>query len=456
MTVIDKNNLWDSVLTELQLSLSNANFQTWFKGKTSMLSIDKGAVEIGCLSEYNKVWIEERYLGKLKEIVDRLTGISNNLVLTVTAENLPRPAKTKLVDGIATVPLFEEDQPQIRDLLDSANLNQKYSFSNFIVGNTNRLAYAVAKAVVDEPFDRYNPLLIYGGVGVGKTHLLQAIARAALLKRADSRVLYCSSESFTNDMVEAIQKRQTTSFRNKYRRAEFLLIDDIQFIAGRESTQEEFFHTFNTLYGQGKQIILSCDRAPEELADLQERLKNRFLGGMIAKIDPPDIELREAVLLSKIKSTGMKVDFSVIRTLAKNLGPSIRELEGALLRLAAISRLTSQRIDHTLVEKVVDLRNDAKDPLSSVVQTVADYFSIEVADLKGHKRSKDRVFPRQIAMYLIREVSDLSFKAIAKYFGGKDHTTVMYSISKVEKAVKNSKEAADLVEEIRMRALNGG
>ncbi|MCH7541572.1 hypothetical protein IH981_02210, partial [Patescibacteria group bacterium] len=192
MTVIDKNNLWDSVLAELQLSLSNANFQTWFKGKTRMVSIDKGAVEIGCLSEYNKVWIEERYLGKLKEIVDRLTGISNNLVLTVTAENLPRPAKTKLADGIATVPLFEEDQPQIKDLLDSANLNQKYSFSNFIVGNTNRLAYAVAKAVVDEPFDRYNPLLIYGGVGVGKTHLLQAIARAALLKRADSRVLYCS------------------------------------------------------------------------------------------------------------------------------------------------------------------------------------------------------------------------------------------------------------------------
>ncbi|MCH7541730.1 chromosomal replication initiator protein DnaA, partial [Patescibacteria group bacterium] len=259
----------------------------------------------------------------------------------------------------------------------------------------------------------------------------------------------------TNDMIEAIQKRQTTSFRNKYRRAEFLLIDDIQFIAGRESTQEEFFHTFNTLYGQGKQIILSCDRAPEELADLQERLKNRFLGGMIAKIDPPDIELREAVLLSKIKSAGMQVDFPVIRTLAKNLGPSIRELEGALLRLAAISRLTSQRIDHTLVEKVVDLRNGAKDPLSSVVQTVADYFSIEVADLKGPRRSKDRVFPRQIAMYLIREVSDLSFKAIAKHFGGKDHTTVMYSISKVEKAVKNSTETADLVEEIRMRALNG-
>ena len=258
-----------------------------------MLSLEKGSVEIGCATEYNKVWIEERYLGKLKTIVDRLTGTSNNLALKVAVQSLTKPSSTRPPGKTATVPLFEDDSlPQIQEILDSANINQKYSFSNFIVGATNQLAYAVAKTVVDEPFERYNPLLIYGGVGVGKTHLLQAITRSVITRRAGARVLYCSSETFTNDMIQAIQMRQTSNFRNRYRGVEFLLIDDIQFIAGRESTQEEFFHTFNTLYGLGKQIILSCDRKPEELSDLQERLKNRFLGGLVARIDPPDVELR--------------------------------------------------------------------------------------------------------------------------------------------------------------------
>ncbi len=455
MTTIDKNTLWDSVLAELQLSLSNANYQTWFKGKTSMLSLEKGSVEIGCATEYNKVWIEERYIGKLKTIVDRLTGTSNNLALKVAAESLTKPSSTRPPGKTATVPLFEDASlPQIREILESANINRKYSFSNFIVGATNQLAYAVAKTVVDEPFERYNPLLIYGGVGVGKTHLLQAIARSVITRRAGARVLYCSSETFTNDMIQAIQMRQTSNFRNKYRGVEFLLIDDIQFIAGRESTQEEFFHMFNTLYGLGKQIVLSCDRKPEELSELQERLKNRFLGGLVARIDPPDVELREAVLLSKIKGAGFNVDLPVIRTLARNLGPSIRELEGAFLRLAAVSRLTSQKIDQTLVEKVLGLNNPSKDPVASVIRTVAEFFSVDEMALTGRARSQELTLPRQVAMYLLRKNSKQSFKRIAGYFGGKDHTTAIYSINKVEKMVKEGGELSDLVNQIQDRALS--
>ncbi len=441
------------MLTELQLSLSGANFQTWFKGKTNVLSLDKNSVEIGCVSAYNKTWIEERYLGKLKEIVDRLTGRQNTLTFTVASANIPTPTRKKEAQEDSTVPLFEEEaSSSLIETLENAHINQRYSFSNFIVGQSNQLAYAVSKAVVEEPYTRYNPLLIHGGVGVGKTHLLQALAQATVLRRPKAKVLYCSSETFTNDMVEAIQKRQTTHFREKYRGVEVFLVDDIQFIAGRESTQEEFFHTFNTLYGQGKQIILSCDKKPEELDSLQERLKNRFIGGMIAKIDSPDLELREAILLAKAKGSGIKIGLPIIRALAERLGPSIRELEGGLLRLAAVSNLTGRPIDAALVNKTVASEKRLQSPLNTVTESVASFFSLSPADLKRKGRNKELVFPRQVAMYLLRKGANLSFKDISKYFGGKDHTNALYSVSKVENMVNNNVEIRNLVEELTTKA----
>ena len=452
MSNLDKNSLWEAVLTELQLALSGAIFQTWFKGKTDILSLTENVIEIGCASPYNKVWIEERYLGKIKEILDRVTGISNTLVFTVSSEVIrekPRPARSES----RTVPLFEDiTPPAIQETFEAAGLNQKYSFSNFIVGQTNQLAYAAAQAVAEAPYERYNPLLIYGGVGIGKTHLLQAIAQAVLLRRAGAKVYYCSSETFTNEMVEAIQKRQTVDFRAKYRSVDFLLVDDIQFIAGRESTQEEFFHTFNQLYSRGKQLVFSCDREPNELANLQERIKNRFVGGLVVQIEPPDLELREAILSAKAKELGLAATPLIIRDLAKKLGPSVRDLEGGLLRILAATRLTGRGVDLSLVNTVIGPRSHLdKKPLDKALEEIAAFFSLSLADIKSPRRVKTCVFPRQVAMYLLRKESQLSFKEVAEKLGGRDHTTVIYSVNKVENLVEKGGEVADLVGKLRAR-----
>jgi chromosomal replication initiator protein len=450
METLDKQSLWESVLTELQLTLSGATFQTWFKGKTNILSVKKDMVEIGCVSPYNKVWVEERYLGKLKEIIDRITGQSNTLVFTVSSGNFHQAVKKIKAATANTVPLFEEEASEpIKESLVSGGINPKYSLSSFIVGQTNQLAYSVAKAVADGGANRYNPLLIHGGVGVGKTHLLQALGHAAILRRSGLRALYCSSESFTNDMVAAIQRRQTVDFRARYRDTDLLLVDDIQFIAGRESTQEEFFHTFNHLMMGGKQLVLSCDRNPEELSNLQDRLKNRFSGGMVAAIEPPDLELREAVLLSKAQNAGVTLDFSIIRTLAETLGPSIRELEGGFLRLLAVSKLTGKGVDLALVKNVVGLGKRKGASVNATLQETANYFSVPVAELRGASRAKACVFPRQVAMYLLRIGPGLSFKQIASYFGGKDHTTAIYSVNKVESLVEKGGEVSRVVGDLK-------
>jgi chromosomal replication initiator protein len=351
------------------------------------------------------------------------------------------------------VPLFEEAaSPAVQEVLESAGVNQKYSFSNFVVGQTNQLAYAAALAVAEAPYERYNPLLVYGGVGVGKTHLLQAIAQATLLRRVGAHVSYCSSETFTNEMVEAIQKRQTVDFRAKYRSVDFLLVDDIQFIAGRESTQEEFFHTFNQLYGRGKQLVFSCDRNPAQLPNLQERLKSRFVGGLVIAIEPPELELREAILLAKAKELGLEIDFSIVRSLAENLGPSVRDLEGGLLRLLAASRLTGKKVDLSLVKTVVGVRHPQdKKPVPKILEEISAFFSLPVSEIKSPRRAKACVFPRQVAMYLLRKEAHLSFNEIAQEFGGRDHTTAIYSVNKVENLVEKGGEVARLVGELHSK-----
>ncbi|MEX0622084.1 MAG: chromosomal replication initiator protein DnaA [Candidatus Woykebacteria bacterium] len=455
MMDLDKVSLWGSVLTELQLALSGANFQTWFRGKTAILNIENGVVEVGCASAYNKIWIEERYQGTIKEILDRVTGINTALTFSVSSQVQTQEKTRKKPKEALSVPLFEEDPgPSLQKSFKVAAVSQHYSFSNFIVGQSNQLAYAVGKAVADYPAGRYNPLLVYGGVGVGKTHLLQAIGQSFLIRNPDAKALYISSETFTNDMVEAIQKKQTIIFREKYRNLDLLLVDDVQFIAGRESTQEQFFHTFNELHAKSKQIVLSCDRDPSELSNLEERLKNRFVGGMVAKIDPPDLELREAILLAKAKRLGLSIEFPLIKLLAVQLGSSIRELEGALLRVAAVARLTNTKIDRETIKTAIGLQKQGKKTAAQVLERVASYFSLPVAVLKGTSRSREHVFPRQVAMYLLRKASNKSFYEIARRFNDKDHTTVIYSVNKVENMVENDTEIARIVEELKSGIFN--
>ena len=452
MQNLDPISLWDSVLTELQLVLSGANYQTWFKGKTRVLSVKDNVVEIGCSSPYNKTWIEERYLGQLKDIIDRVTERKNALTFSITSEvSQKTPVKVKRVPE-NTTPLFDEaGSDTLQKALDEAGINPQYSFSNFIVGSSNQLAYAVAQSVADEPSGHYNPLLIYGGVGVGKTHLLQSVGHAFCVRKQAAKVLYISSESFTNDMVDAIQRKQTFAFREKYRNVDLLLVDDVQFIAGRESTQEQFFHTFNELYRRGSQVVLMCDKNPKELFDLQERLRNRFIGGMVAKIEEPDLELREAILLAKSKAAGLSLDFSIIRRLSESIGPSIRELEGALLRVAAVAKLAGKVIDEELVDDVLGKHHKTVVSPEHLLECVADYFSITISQLTGKTRIREAVLPRQIAMYLLRYKLNLSFAKIAKLFGGKDHTTAIYSVNKVETLVEKDVEIHRVLDSVAQK-----
>jgi len=452
---MDKNSLWESVLAELQLSLSSANFQTWFKGRTSILDLKDGVIEIGCSSSYNKVWLEERYLGKIKEVCDKITGGSNSILFTVTNQTTPYPSTKKAsVTNEITVPLFEEAASQsIKDSLEAANINPKYTLTNFLVGQSNQLAFAVSKSVVDKPYERYNPLLITGGVGVGKTHLLQAIGHSIILRRAGVRVLYTTSETFTNQMVDAIQRKDTSSFRHKYRNIDVLLLDDVQFIAGRESTQEEFFHTFNHLYAKGKQIILSSDRPPSELHSLQERLKSRFSGGMLAMIDQPEQELREAILLAKSKEQGLNLEFSLIREMVGKMGPSIRDIEGGLNTVMAISSLTGKPIDDSTVQSVFANKKMVEKTPAQIIEETANFFSLNPSALKSQKRDRTFVFPRQAAMYLLRKSKKISLSEIGQLLGGRDHTTVLYSVNKVEKLVEKNGEVSTILTDLRTKIL---
>jgi chromosomal replication initiator protein len=318
----------------------------------------------------------------------------------------------------------------------NANINPRYTFDSYVVGSGNRLAHAACLAVAEKPARAYNPLFVYGGVGLGKTHLLHAVANACHARGLT--VLYVSSEEFTNDMINAIRTHTTQAFRDKYRSADVLLVDDIQFIAGKESTQEEFFHTFNTLHGQDKQIIISSDRPPKSLVTLEERLRSRFEWGLTADIQPPDLETRLAILRSKAERTGRHISDEILETVAKRVQSNIRELEGALNRIIAFadlsgSSLTPGLVDVALADLLPQRRNVSA---QKILEAVATSEGVEVEDLIGQNRSSKIAIPRQIAMYLLREINEISFPQIGELLGGRDHTTVMYGIKKIDEDEK--------------------
>jgi chromosomal replication initiator protein len=409
---------WEAALGQLQLDLPRASFDTWVRD-AELLAYEDGTFVIGVQNAYARDWLEDRLLGTVQKTLGGLMGrtVEARFVIwqpdSADEETAPQPA------------------PPPATTTSPCHLNSRYTFDTFVVGASNRLPHAAALAVAENPARAYNPLFLYGGVGLGKTHLLHAVGHTSVA--AGLRVLYVSSEEFTNDLINAIRSHTTDAFRERYRRMDVLLIDDIQFIAGKESTQEEFFHTFNTLHGQEKQIVISSDRPPKSLSTLEERLRSRFEWGLTADIQPPDFETRLAILRSKAERAGRTVDSEYLEIVARRVQSNIRELEGALTRVLAFADLSGVDLSRDLVEATLadmQARPSAVTP-DRIIAAVAAQFSVDEDRLLSTDRSRQVALPRQVAMFLIREGTKASLPQIGEALGGRDHTTVMYGCDKI-------------------------
>ena len=418
---------WQSVLGQLQMEMPKASFDTWVRD-TYPLSYENGALTVGVPNAYARDWLDSRLASTVSRL---LVGVLNANVAVNFVVAQGEGAETVETEAVSSV-LDEASEPRARN----ASLNTRYTFETFVVGSGNRLAHAACQAVAEKPARAYNPLFLYGGVGLGKTHLLHAIGNICYARGLN--VLYVSSEEFTNDMVNAIRTHTTQAFRDKYRLADVLLVDDIQFIAGKESTQEEFFHTFNTLHGQDKQIIVSSDRPPKALVTLEERLRSRFEWGLAADIQPPDLETRLAILRAKAERTGRFIPDEILETIARRVQSNIRELEGALNRIIAYADLSGQSLTPQLVEvALADLLPQQQNiPPLKIVELVAREWQTTVDALLGRDRSQKIAEPRQVAMYLLRKETDSSLPQIGEVLGGRDHTTVMYAIEKITNEIE--------------------
>ncbi len=429
---------WQAALGQLQMEMPKAAFDTWVRD-AELLSYEDGSFMIGVQNAYARDWLESRLSSSITRL---LTGIMNRTVeirFTVWQDAEEGLTHTEIV----------EPEAESMYSVESATLNRRYSFTNFIVGASNRLAHAASLAVAEKPAKAYNPLFVYGGVGLGKTHLLHAIGNHCA--QSGLNVLYVSSEEFTNDLIHAIRTHATQAFREKYRRTDILLIDDIQFIAGKESTQEEFFHTFNTLHGQDKQIIMSSDRPPKAMVTLEERLRSRFEWGLTADIQPPDFETRVAILRSKAERARYTIPDEIIEIIARKFQSNIRELEGALTRIVAYADLrgvpmTPALIDSSLAD-LLPRRNEVK--ADHVINTVADAYNLSPDQMMGRERTREIALPRQIAMYLMREEGRISLPQIGEALGGRDHTTVMYGCTKIADLLERDDHIRRQVIEIR-------
>jgi chromosomal replication initiator protein len=439
MLELTKN--WDEVLGDLKSKLGETIFSTWL-APLKFSAADSQNINLEAPDQFFKDWIEKHYLGLIQETLKN-KGLNNLLVKLSVAD-------------IQDAPLTQ-NKPAETNIKTSApagylNLNSRYTFENFVIGPSNRHAHAYSLAVANSPAKTYNPLFIYGGVGLGKTHLIQAICHQIKNNGpAGTKICYVSSEKFTNELIDAILHRTTTSFRQKYRNLDVLVIDDIHFIAGKESTQEEFFHTFNALYDSHKQIVFSSDRPPKEITNLQDRLVSRFGWGLATDIQPPDLETRVAILKKKIEREPVSVPDDVIFFIAQLIKTNIRELEGALIRTIAYSLLEEEPVTLGLTKEVLkDLLKEPKKLITVdfIQRCVAEEFGVSLQELKTKRRNKQVVFPRQIAMYLSRELTDLSLPEVGELFGGKDHTTVLHSYKKIKEDIYNNPELKERVEKV--------
>ncbi len=437
-------NIWSEVLEILQSQISEQNFSTWIK-PINPLKITGNKLIIEVPNKFIKNWLKDNYKKTIEETLYKV-GTDNYTIDIKVNENLKRKKTNKAIKidtEKSSIKIKKENLP--------TNINPKYTFDSFVSGTSNQFAHAAAMAVSNNPATTYNPLFIYGGVGLGKTHLINAIGNEINKTNNNIKICYYSSEKFTNELINSLRHAKMEEFRNKFRSIDILLIDDIQFIAGKKSTQEEFFHTFNALYESHKQIVVTSDKFPKEMPDLEERLRSRFEWGLIADIQAPDTETKQAILNMKADQNNIKLPDDVIYLLANSISNNVRELEGYLIRIGAYSSLTSTPINVEMAKKVLKdilIENSKEITVEKIQKKVAEYFQIKVIELKSSKRLKNIVFPRQVAMYICRNMTNLSYPEIGSKFGGKDHSTIIHAIKKIERMMKEDIQIKIKVEKL--------
>ena len=445
------NELWQQVLSVIQTKLSKPSFDTWLKS-TKATNLTDSTLIVCVPNNFAREWLESRYAKMITATVFECLGEQVNVQFVIEDTSISHSNVSP-----SSVQISRNNIQTTEDTLPTM-MNPKYTFDTFVIGSGNRFAHAASLAVAETPAKSYNPLFLYGGVGLGKTHLMHAIGHFILEHNPSTRVMYISSEKFTNEFINAIRDNRGESFRNKYRSIDILLIDDIQFLAGKEQTQEEFFHTFNALHEEGKQIIISSDRQPKEIPTLEERLRSRFEWGLITDIQPPDLETRIAILRKKAKAENLEIPNEAMVYIANQIDTNIRELEGALIRVVAYSSLVNQDISvHLTAEALKDIIPSSRPRVISIhdiQQQVSEFYGIRLEDFKARKRTRAIAYPRQIAMYLARELTDYSLPKIGEAFGGRDHTTVIHAHDKIVMALKQDQELFKIIHSIIEKVKN--
>ncbi|MDO3378213.1 chromosomal replication initiator protein DnaA [Geoalkalibacter halelectricus] len=442
------DRLWQEALEHIKESLSPQLFSTWIK-PIRFVRADKSMVYLQVPNRFFLDWIRDNYVARIEQALSTLGAVDYQVILEVgKPENSSDQAENPEPPAAPAREILAQKKPEFFP----SNLNPRYVFNDFVSGSSNQFAHAAAMAVANNPATTYNPLFIYGGVGLGKTHLVNAIGNAILKKNPDMRVCYYASEKFMNELINSLRYARMDEFRNKFRSMDVLLIDDVQFIAGKERTQEEFFHTFNALYEAHKQIVVTSDKFPKDIPGLEERLRSRFEWGLIADIQAPDIETKQAILKMKAEKNAITLPEDVAYFLSNSVTSNVRELEGFLIRLGAYASLTSTPITLEMAREVLKdilVEKNRELTVEEIQKTVAAHFNIKMADLKSPKRLKALVLPRQIAMYLARNLTSLSFPEIGERFGGKDHSTIIHAIKKIDKCQEEDFQLRAVIDSLK-------